>query len=160
MAKLELEAYYPFPIGHVWGALTEPGALDQWLMRNENFKPVAGQKFKFFAKPVMGWDGTARCEILEVDKPHKLVWTQCGNDEGKDPFTITWTLEEEGEGTRLTLLHEGFKGIKGLAIKKFMGEGWKRMLDQRIPLVLRYAAQKGWGQFPRDRRLAETDCHA
>ncbi len=159
MAKLELEAFYPYPIEHVWNALTEPAALEQWLMRNEDFKPVKGQKFRFYAKPVMGWDGTARCEVLGVEKPHKLCWSQAGNDEGKDPFIITWTLKEEGNGTRLTLLHEGFKGLRGLAVKKFMGEGWKRMFAQRIPLVLQYAAQNGWDKFPKDRRLVESDCH-
>lgn len=157
--RIELESFYPYPIEHVWSALTEPAALEQWLMRNEGFQPVKGQKFRFYAKPVMGWDGTARCEILEVDKPHKIVWTQAGNDEGKDPFLITWTLQEEGQGTRLTLLHEGFKGLRGFAVKKFMGEGWKRMFEQRIPLVLEFARLKGWGQFPKDRRLAESDCH-
>lgn len=157
--RIELESFYPYPIEHVWNALTQPDALEQWLMRNEGFQPVKGQKFRFYAKPVMGWDGTARCEILEVDKPHKIVWSQAGNDEGKDPFLITWRLKEEGQGTRLTLLHEGFKGLRGFAIKKFMGEGWKRMFDQRIPLALEFARQKGWGQFPKDRRLVESDCH-
>ena len=159
MAQFELEAFYPYPIEHVWKALTEPAALEQWLMRNENFKPVKGQKFQFYAKPVMGWDGKARCEILEVDNPHKLRWSQAGNEEGKDPFIITWTLREEGNGTRLTLLHEGFKGLKGQIIKKFMGEGWKRMFNQRIPLVLEYASQNSWEKFPNDRRLVESDCH-
>lgn len=157
--RIELESFYPYPIEHVWNALTEPAALEQWLMRNEGFKPVKGQKFRFYAKPVMGWDGTALCEILEVDKPHRLIWSQAGNDEGKDPFLITWTLKEEGSGTRLTLLHEGFKGLRGFAVKKFMGEGWKRMFDQRIPLVLEFAKQKGWDQFPKDRRLVESDYH-
>jgi uncharacterized protein YndB with AHSA1/START domain len=160
MGKIELEAFYPYPIEHVWSALTEPESLAQWLMRNEDFRPVKGQKFRFYAKPVLGWDGKARCEILEVDKPRRLVWSQCGNDEGKDPFTITWTLREEGKGTRLILLQEGIHGLKGVLIKKLMGKGWKRMFDRRIPLVLEYADRNGWDKFPRDRKLLESDCHA
>ncbi|HVZ80239.1 MAG TPA: SRPBCC domain-containing protein [bacterium] len=161
MGKIELEAYYPYSIENVWEALTRPEALEQWLMKNEGFEPVQGKKFNFYAKPVMGWDGKARCEVLEVEKPHRIVWSQCGNDEGKDPFIMTWTLKQEGPGTRLTLLHEGIpNSLKGILIKKMMGKGWKGMFEKRIPLVLQYAAQKGWGQFPRDRRLAETDCHA
>ncbi len=158
MAKIELEAFYPYPIEHVWSALTEPEALYQWLMENESFKPVVGQKFKFRAKPMAGWDGIARCEILEVDKPHKLSWSQCGNDEGKDPFHITWTLKVEGTGTRLTLVHDGLKGLRGFVLKKIMGPGWKRMFDHRIPMVLEYTLQKGWHSFPEGRRLIPQDC--
>lgn len=158
MAKIELEAFYPYPIEHVWDALTEPESLAQWLMEND-FKPEVGAKFKFWAKPMMGWDGVARCVLLEMEKPYKLSWSQCGNDEGKDPFLITWTLREEGAGTRLTLVHDGLKGVRGLLVKKVMGAGWKRMFDQKLPLILEYAAQKGWHDFPKERRLTKADCH-
>ena len=158
MAKIELEAFYPYPIDHVWGALTTSESLAQWLMKN-TFKAEVGYKFNFWAKPVMGWDGKARCVVLEVDKPHKLSWSQCGNDEGKDPFIITWTLKEEGKGTRLSLVHDGIHGLQGVLIKKFMGAGWKRMFDERIPLVLEYAVKNGWNQFPKDRKLIPSDCH-
>jgi uncharacterized protein YndB with AHSA1/START domain len=156
MAKIELEAFYPYPIEHVWSALTESESLAQWLMEND-FKPRAGHKFKMRAKPMAGWDGIARCEVIEIQKPYKLSWSQCGNDEGKDPFLITWTLKEEGTGTRLSLVHDGLKGLRGFMLKKIMGPGWKRMFDQRIPLVLEYASQKGWDQFPKDRRLVPSD---
>ncbi len=157
MAKIELEAFYPYPIEHVWTALTDSESLAQWLMEN-NFKAEVGYQCKFWAKPMMGWDGVARCVVLEIDKPHKLVWSQCGNDEGKDPFIITWTLKEEGKGTRISLVHDGIKGLQGILIKKVMGDGWKRMFDQKIPLVLEYAVKNGWHQFPKDRKLTPSDC--
>jgi uncharacterized protein YndB with AHSA1/START domain len=160
MASIKMEAYFPYPPYQVWNALTLPDALEQWLMKNEGFRPVEGSRFTFRAKPMLGWDGIARCVILAVDSPRMISWSQCGNDEGKDPFTITWTLQPEGEGTRLKLNHEGLKGVLGLAQKKIMGAGWKRMFDQRIPVVLKYASNKGWDQFPKDHRLVETDCHA
>ncbi len=155
--KIELESFYPYPIEHVWTALTNPESLAQWLMEN-NFKAEKGYPFQFKAKPMMGWDGIARCVVLEIDKPHQLSWSQCGNDEGKDPFIITWTLQEEGKGTRLSLVHDGIKGLKGILIKKVMGAGWKRMFEKRIPMVLEYAKQKGWCDFPKGRKLMPQDC--
>ncbi len=159
MAEIELEAFYPYPIEHVWKALTESESIAQWLMKNE-FKPQVGYKFKMWAKPMAGWDGIARCVVLEVEEPHRLSWSQCGNDGGKDPFLITWKLKEEGKGTKLSLVQDGFKGLKGLLVKKIMARGWKRMFDQRIPLVLEYASKNGWDKFPKDRRLVESDCHS
>lgn len=67
--------------------------------------------------------------------------------------------KEEGKGTRLTQVQGGFKGLKGQAVKQFIGSGWKRMFDQPIPSVLNYAEKNGWNKFPKDKRLIESDCH-
>ena len=158
MAKIEMDTLYPYPVEHVWKALTQNESIDQWLMKND-FKPKVGHKFQMRAKPMAGWDGIARCEVLEMKKGSKLSWSQCGNDEGKDPFIITWTLKKEGKGTRLSLVHDGLMGLRGIILKKIMAPGWKRMLDQRLPLVLEYAEQNGWKKFPKDRRLVQTDRH-
>lgn len=140
MAKIELEAFYPYPIEQVWEAIVRPEFLAQWLMKNEGFEPVVGCKFLFKAKPVMGWKGTAYCEVLEVERPHRIRWSQAGEEGQPDPFIITWTLTSEGPGTRLALVHDGLTGLRGLMVKQFMGRGWKRMFDERIPQVLRLLA--------------------
>lgn len=159
MAKFELDAFYPYPVEHVWEALVQPKALEQWLMKNEGFAAVVGRKFLFKAKPVFGWKGTAYCEVLKVEKPHLLSWSQRGEEDATDPFIITWTLSPEDGGTRLRLVHDGLHGLRGLMLKKFMGAGWKRMFKERIPVVLEFAQHKGWSQFPEGRRLAPSDCH-
>jgi len=160
MAKIELDAFYPYPIGQVWEALVRPEALEQWLMKNEGFEPVVGKKFLFKAKPVYGWKGTAYCEVLKVEKPRLLCWSQRGEEGEKEPFIITWTLAPEGKGTRLSLVHDGLTGLRGLMVKQFMGAGWKRMFKDRIPMLLDYAEHNGWDKFPRDRHLLPSDCHA
>jgi uncharacterized protein YndB with AHSA1/START domain len=159
MAKIELEAFYPYPIAHVWEALIQPESLAQWLMKNEGFEPVVGRKFQFRAEPVFGWKGIAYCEVLAVEKPYKLSWSQQGDEDSPERFIITWTLKEEGGGTRLSLVHDGLEGLRGLMLKRFMGSGWKRMFKDRIPMVLDYAQQHGWQDFPKDRRLLSSDCH-
>jgi uncharacterized protein YndB with AHSA1/START domain len=136
MAKIELEAFYPHPIEKVWEALTRPEMLEQWLMKNEGFEPVVGRKFLFRAKPVMGWKGIAYCEILKAEKPRLLSWSQAGEEGEAKPFIITWRLSEEPGGTRLKLEHDGLVGLRGFMVKKVMGAGWKRMLEERLPRLL------------------------
>jgi uncharacterized protein YndB with AHSA1/START domain len=160
MAKIELDAFYPHPIEHVWEALVRPESLEQWLMKNEGFEAVVGRKFLFKAKPVYGWKGVAYCEVLKVERPNLLCWSQRGEEDEPVHFIITWTLKPEGNGTRLTLVHDGLVGLRGLMVKRFMGAGWKRMFKDRIPLVLEYARQNGWEKFPEGRRLLPSDCHA
>jgi uncharacterized protein YndB with AHSA1/START domain len=136
MASIELEAFYPQPIGEVWEALVTPEFLAQWLMRNEGFRPEPGVKFRFFSKPVMGWKGIAYCEVLKVEKPHLISWTQAGEEGQKDPFVITWTLKEERGGTLLSLSHQGLHGLRGFMIKKVMGAGWKKIMFRKLPALL------------------------
>jgi uncharacterized protein YndB with AHSA1/START domain len=159
MAKIELDSFYPYPIDHVWEALTQPESLAQWLMPNAGFEPIEGKRFQFRAKPVFGWKGVAYCEVLKVRKPHLLSWSQRGNEDSRDEFIITWTLKEEAGGTRLSLVHDGLEGLRGLMLKRIMGSGWKRMFKERIPTVLAFARQNGWEKFPTDRRLVPADCH-
>lgn len=159
MDPLELEAVYSYPIAHVWEALGNPDSLARWLMVAEDFRPVEGQKFKFRAKPIPGlWKGIAYCQVLKVEKPRLLCWSQAGEEGDPKPFVITWTLKEEGQGTRLCLRHEGFYGLKGMLGRRMMGAGWKRMFHSRIPTVLEFAGQNGWEKFPTDRRLTPSDC--
>jgi hypothetical protein len=38
-----------------------------------------------------------------------------------------------GSGTRFTLLHTGFKGMKGVMTSFILGSGWKGMVRKGIP---------------------------
>jgi hypothetical protein len=45
-------------------------------------------------------------------------------------------LEPDGQGTRLTLEHSGFSGLRGMMIAAMMGGGWKGIVGKGIPAVL------------------------
>jgi hypothetical protein len=51
---------------------------------------------------------------------------------------VTYALEPVPEGTRLTLVHGSFEGLRGwLTSKLILGPGWKKhMLRKRFPAVL------------------------
>ena len=129
---LRFEAVYPHPPSKVWRVLTTQEHLARWLMQND-FQPRVGQTFQFRAKPVGGWDGIVNCEVLELIPERRLVITWNSN---VIQTKVTFLLEPEGAGTRFTLLHTGFKGMKGVMTSLILGMGWKGMVRDRIPLLI------------------------
>jgi uncharacterized protein YndB with AHSA1/START domain len=109
------------PRDKVWRALTEPALLARWLMPND-IAPVVGHRFTFQTQPAPGFDGIVRCEVLEADRPRRLVYTWCG---GAIETVVHWTLEEKaGGGTLLTLVHDGFRPEDGFTWQ-MLEKGWR-----------------------------------
>jgi uncharacterized protein YndB with AHSA1/START domain len=118
---------------HVWRALTNPEALSYWLMPND-FEPVMGHKFQFRTKPAPGFDGIVQCEVLEVLPPERLVYSWKG---GGVDTRLVWMLSKVPEGTRLTLDHTGFKGLRGMLVSGILGKGWRsKILAVNLPALL------------------------
>jgi uncharacterized protein YndB with AHSA1/START domain len=129
---LRFEAEYGHAPEKVWRALTEPAAIARWLMQND-FAARPGHRFQFRAKPVGGWDGIVRGEVLEADPPKRLVYTWTSN---MIDTRVIWTLTPTSNGTRVVLEHTGFEGIKGMMASVFLGGGWKGMVSKAIPAVV------------------------
>ena len=115
----------------VWDYLTNSELLAQWLMPND-FKPVAGHKFQFGAKPKfpLGFDGRIYCEVLEIVPYRKLVYSWKGGLSKENPSLdsiVVWTLTPTDSGTVLTLEHKGFKGIKNYLAYFIMNKGWAKI---------------------------------
>ncbi len=133
--KVRIEKTYPHRPERVWRALTDPVAMSRWLMQND-FAPRVGHRFQFRSKPQRGWRGIVDCEVTECEPPKRLTYTWLGDPTWKEPTIVTWTLEPDGTGTRLTLLHDNFLGIGGWALKMMLGAGWRKMLTKRMPVIL------------------------
>ena len=114
----------PGPPAKVWRALTDAKLLASWLMEND-LQPVLGYKFEFKAPPIGDWDGTVRCQVLEVIENEKLSYSWRGGS-GKNALdtVVTWTLTPHGAGTRLHLEHAGFTEGATFAYT-MMGKGWR-----------------------------------
>ena len=124
------------PIERVWHALTDSATLSKWMLfKSNDFRPVAGHAFQFREAP--GWTGVVNCEVIEVDKPHRLsyTWVSGGGSNPQHSTVVTWTLTEaEGGVTRLHLEQSGFRS----EAKQEIGGakyGWKNMLDQLQSLL-------------------------
>jgi uncharacterized protein YndB with AHSA1/START domain len=148
---LHFEFTYPYPPEQVWEALTNPDALSQWLMLND-FKPVVGHRFQFHTIPRAGFSGVVDCVVLEVVPRQRLVYTWTG---GGLETRLTWSLEAVSEGTRLTLDHSGFSGLRGMFVSNILGSGWRsRILAKGLPALL--ANWTGTGAVP---DVPEAHCH-
>ncbi|MFI4875070.1 MAG: SRPBCC domain-containing protein [Blastopirellula sp. JB062] len=115
----------------VWRAITSPDLLAQWLLPVANLKLEQGCKFSFQAPPQPGWDGTVECRILEIDEPRKIVYAWVV---GELNTVVTFTLIPIPKGTRLSLVHSGFKPNQR---NNFAGAkyGWKLMGGKLVDLL-------------------------
>ncbi len=97
MSEIRIVRDYPYPVGMVWRALTDPDLIPLWTVtgaggRPEGFAPVPGTKFRFVANPKPGWNGIVNCEVLEAREPVLLRYTWT-DDGGGDTTEVTYRLE-------------------------------------------------------------------
>lgn len=126
---IELEHYYAHPPSSVWRALTTPELHARWWAAGD-IRPIVGHRFELD----MGRWGMQTCEVLAVE-PERLLRLLFAA--GILDTTITWTLQPEGEGTRLTLRHEGFNldTPMGRQAREGMGASWPGVLRELEKLL-------------------------
>ena len=128
---VHVDQFLPHPPEKVWRALTEPELIARWFMPGD-FRLETGHRYTLQAQavPATGFSGTIRAEVLGFT-PQRMLrigWQDADPSSGADvDWTITWTLEPEGTGTRLFLAHEGFDPDDPLQQKArtIMGGGWR-----------------------------------
>lgn len=128
---IELEHVYPHAPAAVWRALTDPSLHGRWWAEGD-IRPVVGHRFELD----MGAWGKQACEVLEVE-PERLLAYRFAI--GTLDSTIIWRLTPEGNGTRLSLRHEGFRLDTPLGRSAYDGmlHGWPDVL-QRLGALLRH----------------------
>ncbi len=131
----------PHGAGIVWKALTEPAFVARWLMAPTGFAPVEGCRFTMQTKAGGAWDGVIHCEVLEVRPNARLVYSWKGGHPENVGYgspldtIVTWTLSEEPAGTRVRIVHSGFKLPINESALRTMGEGWRKVLPRMRVLV-------------------------
>ena len=124
-----VEREMPHPPTKIWRALTEGPMIEQWLMKND-FQPIVGHKFNFRAKPMASWNGVADCEVLIVEPPQRLSWSQnASGDQAADGLhsIVTWTLTSTDAGTIVRMEQSGFRPQDEGGYQA-MSSGWPRVL--------------------------------
>ncbi len=118
-------------IEDVWRALTDPDEVQQYYYENaveSSWMPGEPVRYR-------NGDGAVTIEgaVVDVDAPHRLVHTfaftavgmaGAANDESS---RVTWTMEPDDEGTRVTLVHDGFTGET--VTYRAVEDGWEQILD-------------------------------
>lgn len=118
----------------VWAAITKPEHIIHW----------AGQAATIDSLEVGGkgawtWEkyGTVPLVIEQIDPPHSITYRWGSHDDDAvDPERSTafqFTLEPDGEGTKLTVVETGFDGW-GDPVEHMEGnrEGWDHELDELV----------------------------
>jgi uncharacterized protein YndB with AHSA1/START domain len=119
----------------VWKVLTTSELIQRWLMPN-TFKPGLGQRFTIADRARGDWDGTVSCEITAWNPPRELAYTWVGgspNNKGDGApldTVVTWTLTPVEGGTRLRMVHSGFRSPLNDVSYKGMSEGWAIILPR------------------------------
>jgi uncharacterized protein YndB with AHSA1/START domain len=140
MAEIRIVRDYAHPAEKVWRALTDPALIPRWTStgaggRPEGFAPTVGTKFRYVAKPKLGWSGIVECEVLEADEP-KLLRYSWADPGGGAATEVAYRLEPRGSGTRFTYEHTGFTGTGGLFMAALLGRVRTKMLTFGLPAVL------------------------
>ena len=126
---IHVDEYLPHPPARVWKALTDPDLMARWLMPND-FKLAIGHDFTFRATPIpqAGFGGIGHGTVLDFveEKMLRISWCAAPEDPSGLDSTVTFTLEPEGTGTRLFLVHDGFDPDSPYqqVSRRMMGSGW------------------------------------
>lgn len=142
LTAIHVDQFFPHPPAKVWRALTDPGLLARWQMPGaEGFRLEVGHEYRMTSvpRPNSRFSGVVRVRVLAYDTERMLSlrWTDADPANPAD-WTITWTLEQEGRGTRLFLVHEGFDpdDPAQLMARKIMNGGWRGHVMPALGQVL------------------------
>ena len=131
---MKLDLYYdellPHPIETVWRAITDRDALAEWLMTSD-FTAEVGHEFTMRGAPIPGWRGWVDCKVLELDAPHRMVWSWLDSDHG-EPTTVVFELEPRDGSTRLQLRHTGEIAPDN---RRLLQKGWPEKLASLAELL-------------------------
>lgn len=130
------------PIDVVWETLTEPASIAAWFGQRADFPDGvhAGALGSF------GWDAhgdfPSRIERFEPPSAFAFTWGAPGEPIREDnSTTATFTLEREGDVTRLTVVETGFERLGDEARARSALEdnrqGWTEELDDFVALLAR-----------------------
>ncbi len=119
----------------VWRALTDPTLLAEWLLPVFGLELEPGVTFTFKREPLPGWDGVVHCRVLEVEAPTRISYTWVVGDMDT---VVAFTLTPTASGTRLSLVHSGFRPDQK---QNFGGAryGWRHMGEKLVDVLARVA---------------------
>jgi uncharacterized protein YndB with AHSA1/START domain len=128
----------------VWEFLVDPDKMTRWMGMQAELGPRPGGAYRCAVVP----GHTAAGEVVEIDQPHRLVftwgWEASGSDESRLPpgsSTIEIELTPEGDGTSLRFVHRDLPSAESTTSH---GHGW----DHYLPRLETAAAGGDPGEDP------------
>jgi len=133
--KIDVEVNLPHARQKVWRALTEPGLMADWLMRND-FTPEVGHRFSLRGAPTPHWNGVVECELLALEAEARLQFSWRTSGQGAIDTIVTVTLASNERGTRLIVEQAGF-AVEAENLMQGARYGWGRFLAKLEQLLAR-----------------------
>lgn len=122
------------PVEKVWNAITNKDDMKVWYFDIPDFAPVMHQEFSFY-EPGNEKKYHHYGEVLEVIPNKKLKHSWSYPDISKEKTIVKWELEEDGDGTVVTLTHKGLENLEHLgddfATKNFE-KGWTEIVNSSL----------------------------
>ena len=138
--EVQIERTFPHEIDEVWRALTTNEGISAWLLETSSFVAKAGHVFEMSCVDASGYLDVYRCEVLEIDPPHRMVWSWVlVGHEGQGLTEVEFRLTATNTGTKVVLCHRGDRDKEMLERFK---SGWPFKLDQLAVLLRRQADGK------------------
>lgn len=135
--EIVVDEVFPHAPETIWKTLTSGTLMARWLgMAPTGFEPVAGNRFTYHTTPAGAWDGTIRCEVLEVIPNERFAYSWKGGDEGNSGYgslldtVVTFALSAVEGGTRVRLVHSGFVLPRNETAYRNMSGGWSQVVPR------------------------------
>jgi len=126
--EIRLSMHMDAPPKTVWAALTVPENLNRWMAKDATVDLREGGTLDLGWPPPEGYEGPGM-EILELVEGEKLMfsWPDWRGDNSVPPQSVTWLLEPDEGGTKVTLIHAGFVRTVDVSDYPF---GWGHFMGQ------------------------------
>jgi uncharacterized protein YndB with AHSA1/START domain len=131
-----VDEVFPHAPETIWKTLTTGELIGRWFMAPTGFEPTKGKQFTYQTTPAGKWDGVIHCQVLEVTPNKRLAYAWRGGHDENIGYgslletVVTWTLTRIDSGTRLRLVHSGFRTPTNDFAFKGMSEGWPKVLQK------------------------------
>ena len=131
-ATITKTAFFDVPREIVWAYLTEKDKLAEWF-HPADADLAPGRDYVLLADSD-GDVAVRQCwgTVLEMDRPSRLVYTFTVGPMNGAVSTVTWTLSDAFDGTKLTLEHTGIDaaGESVLGLLTALDAGWDAHLSR------------------------------
>lgn len=130
-----VERTYNASIEKVWSAITDKAEMKKWYFDLPEFKAEPGCEFRFYGEGKQGEKFLHLCKVIEVIPRKKLTYSWRYDGYEGDSF-VTFELFEEGNKTRVRLVHKGLETFpvtahNDFAKENFM-EGWSELIGKML----------------------------
>jgi uncharacterized protein YndB with AHSA1/START domain len=133
MGGIRLEFELPAPPERVWPLLSDRQHLASWFTETD-FVAEPGQRFMIWpGQQMAGVDGPISAVVLNITPPYKLVM---GWQSPHSQTTMTWTLQDTRQGSRLRIVEWGHVGtdevLRERTLSQLFDVGLRGLVERQV----------------------------